>query len=64
LSLKDNEDSYKNQYKELLKELEDKRFKEDIKKPQTSKKEREDAYQEGWKSRIEELNNMVVINPE
>jgi hypothetical protein len=61
---KDNEDSYKNECKELLKKLEDKRFEEDIKKSQTSKKEREDAYQEGWKNRIEELNNMVVINPE
>jgi hypothetical protein len=61
---KDNEDSYQNQYKELLKKLESKRFEEDIKKAETSKKEREDAYQEGWKSKIEELNNMVVINPE
>lgn len=61
---KDNEDSYKNEYKKLLKKLEDKRFEEDIKKSQTSKKEREDAYQEDWKSRIEKLNNMVVINPE
>ena len=61
---KDNEDSYKNKCKELLKKLENKRFEEDIKKSQTSKKEREDAYQGGWENRIEELNNMVVINPE
>jgi hypothetical protein len=61
---KDNEDSYQKKYKELLKKLEDKRFEEDIKNSQTSKEKRELAYQEGWESKILELNNMEVVNPE
>ncbi|MEG3870277.1 MULTISPECIES: hypothetical protein [unclassified Microcoleus] len=60
----DDEDSYQNKYNELLKKLENKRFEEDVKKSQTTKDKRESAYQEGWTSKIEELNNMQVINPE
>ncbi|MEG5173178.1 hypothetical protein [Microcoleus sp. B3-D7] len=59
----DNEDSYKKKYEELLDTLENKRLEEDINKSQTSKEDRELAYQEGWKSKSEELNNMEVINP-
>jgi hypothetical protein len=61
---KDNEDSYQKKYKELLKELENKRFEKDITNSQTSKEERKLAYQEGWESKILELNNMEIINPE
>jgi hypothetical protein len=60
---KDNDDSYQNKYKELLKKLENKRFEEDIKNSQTSKVDRESAYREGWESKIVELNNMEVRNP-
>lgn len=61
---KDVEDYYHNKYKELLNKLENKRFEEDVKKSQTTKDKRESAYQEGWKIKIEELNNMQVRNPE
>ena len=60
----DNEDSYKKEYEKLLKTLENRCFENDIKKSQTSKVKWESAYQEGWKSKLDELNNMEIINPE
>lgn len=60
----DNEDSYKKRYEELLERLENNRFEQDINNSLASKEERELAYQAGWKSKLVELNNMEVKNPE
>jgi hypothetical protein len=60
----DNEDSYKKRYEELLEGLENNSFEQDIDNSSASKEERELAYQAGWKSKLVELNNMEVRNPE
>jgi len=61
---KDNEDSYTNRLRELLDQLENNRFEQDINNSRASKEERELAYREGWKSKLEELNNREIRNPE
>jgi len=60
----ENEDSYRKRYEELLQELENNRFEQDINNSRASKEARELAYQAGWKTKLVELNNMEVRNPE
>lgn len=59
-----NEDFYKSKYEELLETLENRLVERDIKMSKITKAKRELAYQEGWESKIEELNNTQVINLE
>jgi hypothetical protein len=60
----DNEDSYKKEYEELLENLENNRFEQDVDNSRASKQERELAYRQGWKSKLDELNNTEAINRE
>ncbi|MEG4458290.1 hypothetical protein [Microcoleus sp. N9_A1] len=60
----DNEDSYKKEYEELLENLENNRFEQDVDNSRASKQERELAYRQGWKSKLDELNNTEVRNRE
>jgi hypothetical protein len=57
----DNEDSYAKRLRELLDELEN-RFTQDINNSRVSKEERELAYREGWKSKLEQLKSMEIRN--